>query len=165
MTMSFWKKIFEYKKKDNIETNVLPKKTLSYKEKREAIDTYWFSNRMLLKTNKIPNFLDDVVLYLWEYTFNPYDVANEYETEQDAYDDHIRHLMSAYGDIIKTVPLEVLYMIGYKNAINCIYLVEQIFDKDLLYNFDNEKEAYTGKFHPKMEKLLIEDLGIQRMFN
>lgn len=163
--MSFWKKIFEYKKKDNIETNALPKKILSYKEKREAIDAYWFSNRMLLKADKIPHFLDDVVLYLWEYTFNPYDVANEYETEQDAYDDHIRHLMSAYGDIIKTVPLEVLYMIGYKNAINCIYLVEQIFDKDLLYNFDNEKEAYTGKFHPRMEKLLIEDLGIQRMFN
>lgn len=163
--MNFWKKIFEYKKKDNIETNVLPKKTLSYKEMREAIDAYWFSNRMLLKADKIPHFLDDVVLYLWEYTFNPYDVANEYETEQDAYDDHIRYLMSAYGDIIKTVPLEVLYMIGYKNATNCIYLVEQIFDKDLLYNFDNEKEAYTGKFHPKMEKLLIEDLGIQRMFN
>ena len=104
------------------------------------------------------------VLYLWEYTFNPYDVANEYETEQDAYDDHIRHLMSAYGDIIKTVPLEVLYMIGYKNATNCIYLVEQIFDKDLLYNFDNEKEAYTGKFHPKMEKLLIKYKMLTHVF-
>lgn len=165
--MSFWKRVFGCEStglSDN-EMAIIKRATNDFDSIKNEIDSCWFSLRCSGAINSvdIPIFLDQVALRLCNFSFNPYDVMNDYDIEEDMYNAVIADLKNTYKNIIDNVPIEVLYMIGYKNATNCIHMTEDIFDKDILYPFDNEKEAYTGKFVSLFEKILIEDLGMKHL--
>lgn len=165
--MSFWKRVFGCGSRvlsDN-EMTITKRAANDFDSIKNEIDSCWFSLRCsgLINSVDIPIFLDQVALRLCNFSFNPYDVMNDYDTEEDMFNAVIADLKKTYKNIIDNVPIEVLYMIGYKNATNCIHMTEDIFNKSILYPFDNEKEAYTGKFEPEMEKFLIESLGMKHL--
>ena len=164
--MSFWKRVFSGVPSGISDKEMATKHTINdFDSIKNKIDSCWFSLRCsgIINSADIPIFLDQVALRLCNFSFNPYDVMNDYETEEDMYNALIGDLKKTYRSIINNVPIEILYMVGYKNATNCIYMTEDIFDKDILYPFDNENEAYTGKFSSSFEKILVEHLGIKHI--
>lgn len=165
--MNFWKRVFgcESSKLSDKEMAIVKRATNDFDSIKNEIDSCWFSLRCsgVINSVDIPIFLDQVALRLCNFSFNPFDVMNDYDTEEDMYNAVIADLKKTYKSIIDNVPIEVLYMIGYKNATNCIHMTEDIFDKEIIYPFDNEKEAYIGKFTPTMENILIEKLGMKHI--
>ena len=165
--MSFWKKVFGCESSGLSDKEMaIVKHTISdFDSIKNKIDSCWFSLRCsgIINTVEIPIFLDQVALKLCNFSFNPYDVMNDYDTEEDMYNAVITDLKKAYKNIIDFIPLEVLYTVGYKNAGDCCFMVEDVFGKPINYPFDNENEAYTGRFDPKMENFLIEVLGIKHL--
>lgn len=164
--MNFWKRVFGCESSELSDKEMATKRTTNdFDSIKNKIDLCWFSLRCsgLINSADIPIFLDQVALRLCNFSFNPYDVMNDYETEADMHNAIIADLKKTYRSIINNVPIEILYMVGYKNATNCIYMTEDIFDKDILYPFDNENEAYTGKFSSSFEKILVEYLGIKHI--
>lgn len=165
--MSFWKRVFgcESSGLSDKEMAIIKRATNDFDSIKNEIDSCWFSLRCsgVINSVDIPIFLDQVALRLCNFSFNPFDVMNDYDTEEDMYNAVVADLKKTYKSIIDNVPIEVLYMIGYKNATNCIHMTEDIFNKDILYPFDNEKEAYTGRFGSEMEKFLIESLGMKHL--
>jgi hypothetical protein len=165
--MSFWKRVFgcassglNYK-----EMAIINSTTNDFDSIKNKIDSYWNSllHSGVINSVDIPIFLDQVALKLCNFSFNPYDVMNDYNTEEDMYNAVIADLKNNYKNIIDFIPLEILYTIGYKNARDYCFMVEDIFGKTIDYSFDNEKESYIGRFNPKMEKFLIESLGIKSL--
>lgn len=165
--MSFWKKVFgcESSRLSDEEMAVVKCSVNDFDSIKNEIDLCWFSLRCsgVINSVDIPIFLDQVALKLCNFSFNPYDVMNDYDTEEDMYNAVIADLKKNYRNIIDNVPIEVLYMIGYKNAKDYCFMIEDIFGKQIDYTFNNEKEAYTGRFNSKMEKFLIESLDIKHL--
>ena len=114
----------------------------------------------------IPHMLDYVVLYLWNVTWDPADIASEYDSQEEAEEAAVKHVLEGhYGELFKKVPLEMLHYFGYKYGYTLCHLVEEVFGHDMRYSFDDDVEMYMGSFTPKFEDILINKLGVKRLFN
>lgn len=116
----------------------------------------------------IPHFLDHVVCALWITKFDPTDITCEYDSAEEADEASITKICERYSDLIQTFPLEIMYYIGYQHAYNQIISTEEIFNKPFheCGAFDNRNgEMYWGRFTEKMENILINKLGVKKLFN
>ena len=114
----------------------------------------------------IPHMLDYVVLYLWNVTWDPTDITSEYDSREEAEEAAIKNVLEGhYGELFKKVPLEMLHYFGYKYGYTLCHLVEEVFGYDMRYSFDDVVEMYMGSFTPKFEDILINKLGVKRLFN
>lgn len=116
----------------------------------------------------IPHFLDHVVCALWITKFDPTDITCEYDSAEEADEASTTKICERYSDLIQTFPLEIMYYIGYQHAYNQIISTEEIFNKPFheCGAFDNRNgEMYWGKFTEKMEGILINKLGVKKLFN
>ena len=116
----------------------------------------------------IPHFLDHVVCALWTNKFDPTDITCEYNSAEEADKTTIANIYERYADLIQTFPLEIMYYTGYQHAYNQIINTEEIFNKPFheCGAFDNKNgEMYWGRFTEKMEDILINKLGVKKLFN
>ena len=114
----------------------------------------------------IPHMLDYVVLYLWTVTWDPTDITSEYDSQEEAEEAALKKVLEGhYGELFKKMPLEMLHYFGYKYGYSLCHLVEEVFGHDMRYNFDDDVEMYMGSFTPKFEDILINKLGVKRLFN
>lgn len=113
-------------------------------------------SRIGVDRDRVNEFLTMVVLYLYNVTWDPADCSDEAESLEEKIQLQIAAVKEKYGDVIDKYPLEILYYIGGMN------ICEQIF-KDKIFE-QPYQNPYNGKFHPEYERILIEDLGVKRMF-
>ena len=114
----------------------------------------------------VPMVLDHVVLELWTNSYDPYDITCEFDSADEEERYYINKLINShYGKFIKDIPLEVLYYFGYKYGYSSCHMVEEIFGEELTYHFDDTVRMYTGKFTKKMEYILVNKLGVTKLFN
>lgn len=116
----------------------------------------------------IPHFLDHVVCALWITKFDPTDITCEYDSAEEADEVKTAEICERYSNFIQTFPLEIMYYVGYQHAYNQIINTEEIFNKPFheCGTFDNRNgEMYWGRFTEKMENILINKLGVKKLFN
>ena len=143
---------------------------MTYDERKQQIDNWvrQYENHCaelgtISFSWQIAKFLDQVVLKLWTNKFNPLDV--EYLNESEAEQCVIDSIMEEFKFIVDMFPIEILYYYGYAQARSNCFLIEEIFDKTIDYGFCNSMERYIGAFSPKMTDILIEKLGVKRLFS
>jgi hypothetical protein len=122
--------------------------------RKKVIDT-WIERNELDK-ERITEFLDRVIVDLFNVTWNPYDCSDPAESQDEKVAMQIEYIKELYGDVIDKYPLEVLYYVG------CVNVVDQIF-KERIFE-QPYQNPYDGKFHTEYERILIQDLGVKRLF-
>lgn len=105
---------------------------------------------------RILGFLDNVILNLYNLVWDPTDCSEEAESYEEKMVMQIDHIRERYGDVIDKYPLEVLYYVG------CVNVAGQIF-KDKIFE-QPYQNPYEGRFATKYEDILVDWLGVERMF-
>ena len=114
----------------------------------------------------VPHVLDHVVLDLWNNSYDPHDITCEFDSAEEEEQYYINKLINShYGKFIRDIPLEVLYYFGYRYGYSSCHMVEEIFGEDITYGFENTFRMYTGRFTKKMEDILVNKLGVTKLFN
>lgn len=82
-----------------------------------------------IDNTKICVFLDDVILHLYNITYNFMDISNEYDTFDEFLEYKINFIKNTYPDIISNITVCEVYKIAYKNE-KCL-MQDYIFDEYL----------------------------------
>lgn len=114
----------------------------------------------------IPHMLDHIVCGLWNICYDPTDITCEFDSAEEMERHKINSLKERYKEALETFPLEIMYHLAYKKAATYILNTEEIFNKPFhdCTAFNSELEKYTGKFTEKMEDILVNKLGVKKMF-
>lgn len=104
--------------------------------------------------------LDVIVMRLFSSKFDPYDVTCPYDSEKEAECAMIDSVKSEFSDIL-IMPIELIYHIAAKWATLYMFLTDDVFGE----NADYKNNSYMGSFSEKMEDILINKLGVKKIFN
>jgi hypothetical protein len=114
---------------------------------------------------EIGSLIDDVVMCMGSCNFDinelDYDSPEQLDYETKEY------IFSRYGEVIKNVPLELIYYFGIVDTItDRCFLYNRAFglDKDEIVNkYFEDIEALPGRFTNKIEDIMINKLGIKSL--
>jgi len=149
-------------------TGSMEKLKLNYKEKFKDAMRSCFNSTIRRKVindwierngtdrERILDFLDNVILNLYNLVWDPTDCSEEAESYEEKMVMQIDHIRERYGDVIDKYPLEVLYYVG------CVNVANQIF-KDKIFE-QPYQNPYEGRFTTKYEDILVDWLGVKTMF-
>lgn len=114
---------------------------------------------------RVAHMLDMIVLQLFNIVYNPYDVSEEYDSQEEKEQGLANAFMehNTWKKLLE-MPLEIIYYFAYKHANHQCCETEEVFGKDIHYDFNNNYEQYAGRFTPKMEDILINKLNVKKMF-
>lgn len=114
---------------------------------------------------EIGSLIDDVVMCMGSCNF---DINELYYDRPEQLDYETKeYIFSRYGDVIKNVPLELIYYFGIVDTItdHC-FLYNRAFglSKDEIVNmYFEDIEALPGRFTNKIEDIMINKLGIKSL--
>lgn len=114
----------------------------------------------------VVDFLEDVVSKLIYFSYDPSDITNEYDSKEEAYLAKLNSIKNQYNNIIKDIPLEVMHYICYNYACGHVEFMNEIFDfaeRNHTITF-NSVEHYMGKFSKDLERILINDFDVKKIF-
>jgi hypothetical protein len=94
----------------------------------------------IINNTTVCHFLDDVVLHLYNITYNPLDTSNECETLDEYLTEKIKFIKNKYPDIISKFTIKDIYNITYNNE-DCLM-------QDYIFN-------------GRLTDILINELGIR----
>ena len=114
---------------------------------------------------EIGSLIDDVVLCLWSNSFDINEL--DYETPDELDKETLNYITDRYKETIKNIPLEIIYYYGIVDTVfDMCFLYERAYGMDkyeIINKYNNNIEAFTGRFTERMENILVNKLGIKRL--
>lgn len=104
--------------------------------------------------------LDVIVMRLFSSKFDPYDVSCPYDSEEEAERDMIKSVKDEFAEILM-MPLEVIYLIAARWANRYMFLTDDVFGEDVE---DEDIDLYVGQFSDKLDDILVNKLGVRRLY-
>lgn len=129
-------------------------------EEQMIYSSDWYPNKCNRNEN-VPIFLRRVWYLIKDVEeYNPNKLDNPCDSVQEFIEMKKEEICERWGNGISDLSMEVLY---YYARINAFSLC---FDDEILEEYDSDDggELYLGKFTPKMENFLIDELGFEYHF-
>lgn len=127
--------------------------------KQKVMDDWMNENSV--DEERILEFHSKTLCNLYHISWNPYDVTEDGESLEEKIKIYTEHTKEEFDDVITNYPYEILGYVAAKH-LDEVLSPSKVFV--LTPGTNNIEDPYTFQFQPKYSEILIEWLGVKRMF-